>query len=296
MQVQTAMLSKKTKGNECSLNNECSSGNCRENKCHDAGFECSLDSTCANPNKYCDISTNKCEEKKGASGLCQEDKNCLNGLLCFRGGTCRNPGYCTESGDCAGSQYCDNIANECKIKIANNDESIQCREDDNCASNNCFNNVCREAGFGGLGLECSVNNGCQSGNCLLGQCASAGENCREDSQCNDLNNNGLNEFCSINKACTDKKTEFNTCLGNNQCLSNNCLKSVCRAEGVVCDEDSECFGENTYCSADNRCLLKLEKGQTCSINNECKTNTCFSNENGNRCEESGFCEFDADCS
>ncbi|ODS40964.1 hypothetical protein BEH94_10750 [Candidatus Altiarchaeales archaeon WOR_SM1_SCG] len=78
-------------------------------------------------------------------------------------------------------------------------------------------------------------------------------------------------FCGSDKICRDKKKEDNPCLGNEECLSSNCVDGVCRPPGY-CKTDTDCDSPR-YCS-DHKCLPKKQNDESCSTDNECLTNYC----------------------
>jgi hypothetical protein len=140
--------------------------------------------------------TGECINKK-TIGSCLNERECLSEECIDYQCVASETSECQTNQDCESYQYC-NIDNQCSIKEINGQT---CKDNNQCESNNCENNICTEP---------------------TKQCSSIDD-------CND------NEFCCLDQsncvdsafnACSEKRTTGGVCWKNKMCVSNECIRET----------------------------------------------------------------------
>ncbi|MDQ3335644.1 MAG: OmpA family protein [Myxococcota bacterium] len=196
------------------------------------------------PNDGCE---NNCKKSNGQT--CSGDEEC-DSEIC-NGGVCQPANQC-GNGELEGTEVCDDgnqIPNDGCENNCKKSDGQTCTGDEQCESGICNNNVCQPDNVCGNG-EIEGTEACDDGN--------------------QIPNDGCENNC--------KKSDGQTCTGNDQCESGICNNNVCQpnnqcGNGVregseVCDDGNQT--PNDGC--ENNCKRSL--GAPCEDDDECNSNTC----------------------
>ncbi len=297
---------------------DCGGGQCPP--CAD-GLDCKVGTDCES--KVCGqdgtCSVPQCDD--GVQNGSETDLDCGQGCpnQCGPGQGCDQNPDC-EGNDCTGMNG--TCVPNCNDSVLNNGESDVdcggnncngCAIGDECAGmdSNCLSNLCdansKCAPKDPIGAACMNGGTCESGNCAdMVCCASQCQGmCRA---CNLAGSVGTcmnipsgqdpgNE-CAAGQACDGTgscdKVNGQTCAVGAECLSNNCIDSVCCAttcsgackscnvagNAGTCsnipngtDPANECAGALS-CDGNGACT-KLANGVACAMGTECQSNNCI---------------------
>jgi hypothetical protein len=272
--------------------------------CDDASncVECNADPDCATAGTVCDEPQHKCVPAScmdNVKNVNETDKDC-GGPDCS---ACADGLACAGATDCT-SKVCTTMVCQvpaCDDNVQNGMETDQdcggtcvtkCGPDKGCDTNaDCAGNQCS-----GVGGTCTPNcadgttnnmesdTDCGGPNC--GATCIAGDDCGGDTDCIGAT------FCNMMGKCTTDKVNGQGCMGTSQCVSGNCVDTVCcdlacsgtclscNLAGAVgaCtfvasgqDPDSECAGTDV-CNGAAACGKAT--GDACGAGAECATGQC----------------------
>ena len=261
---------------------DCDEGShrCRAKK--DDGESCSSDDECENNNCYNGI----CQQKKKDDGEscssdtgCESD-NCNNGLCCKDGSYC-----CKSSSDCPGTYYCERKDYRCINKKDNGDT---CSSEEMCASGNCCEskcmdpsvtccqsngdcpdgyscdttyNLCKEDDVGkkSISFPCSSDDECDTDSCCGGKCQLSILTC-----CADTNVCKEGYFCHPSmKTCSKLHAIGEKCSEDYECVSGNCMYSICCASGKSCCKDDGKCPSGQECGPAHHCVDRAPEPVLC---------------------------------
>jgi|GEM_PF-1570847 len=248
-------------GSSCNVDTDCCSGNCLNNVCRSADWQCddplnqpccanyhfaSSSVVCRGQEGACDVA----EKCTGNSATCPTNGYQVAGTLCrISAGTCDPPEYCSgDSVDCPSNFVYQNYHNVvCRPSAGACDVAEKCSGSVNCPSNTYQSN----------GTSCGICKYCQSGSCV-NVSSSYGSNLDPNNQCDTAdcytgncgNNTGVCAYytsgqrnCNVCYSCnTGGICTAITGSGSKPylgCGSGNCVNGVC------CSLN--------HCSYDNRC-------------------------------------------
>jgi hypothetical protein len=268
-------------GKTCSVNADCSSGNCSGGVCAaplptctdavkngtetdvDCGGSCAAD--CAN-GKTCAVNAD-CLSSNCSGGVCAALPTCSDAIKngtetdidC--GGTCAadcaNGKLCAVNADCQ-SAFCDGgvcaaPAPTCSDALKNGSET-----DVDCGGIVCV--ACSN------GKTCSVNADCSSGNCSGGVCAAPLPTCT------DAVKNGTETDVDCGGTCATKCANGKTCSVNADCSSTLCSGGVCAALPTCFDAIKN--GTETDIDCGGTCAADCANGKLCAVNADCSSGNC----------------------
>ncbi len=335
-------------GGECCIDTHCDSLKCLSSRCckkfdpYCTSCDSSGNCTSCNNSEYV-IQNGECTHKlllKSEVGeSCTDNSNCATNMCkekCCNQDVYDNNYLCAEcdsSGNCKKCptteyltyEFLDN--NSCGIRKSN---GKACTGNKDCKNLNCVNGFCK-----GLGGEtCIKNNECKSNKCLMQVCCKENsnnnfyDNCEECVSNKKLDEKGrlipntervgeckkcskMNRFLD-NGTCGMRKGKDDTCNGDLDCWSKNCLGGKCSYKskiGESCEKSSDCEFSclggiccSAYHTNCDKCNSKIEnsfypgsckeckypfkflnnwtcgerknKGETCEGEGECKTSNC----------------------
>ena len=272
---------KKVGGETCSADIECESGNCYENMCApqtlnsiENGTSCKLDEWCSSG--WCNNDIEQCQAKIIDGQSCPNESNddiqCVSNECSIHDNTsgyycCPNGEYFTYNG----VKYCKFDTNG-NLTTTGND----CYLNEQCSTGWCNSEICTAKKVGGE--TCSADIECESGNCYENMCAPQtlnsivnGASCKLDEWCS-------SGFC-YNDECSDKFSNFSNCTSSNQCESNKCLRFEPNGNTFCCDT----YDTGTINGiATEYCLFK-QNGERPGEND-----FCFLSDYSDNCDFNGF--------
>ena len=198
-----------------------------------------------------------CAHLSRRTETCNADDLCCSGrcdLPIFEECTCSDRSRpCSEDSDCCTPYSCWGGQCDCR------ESGQSCRDERDCCAGQCVDEVCQPPG---------LEERCQ--NYSIGQCAE-----------------GL--FCY---GSTCRQGAGASCVGGDQCVSNECVGGSCACSDNQCFNDSQCCN-GTPCVNDSRCCWPPQS--PCTDPSDCCSRRCTSGRCG--CIEPGefHCETDADC-
>ena len=169
-------------GDPCEKDTDCSSSICARNSCRDGrtGDPCGSDDDCKNRLCVKDIC------RAGVTNdPCEKDTDCRNRRcvkdVCRAG---RNNDICEKTSDCDSGRC---SGGRCKAKSGT---GARCGNDNECASNICARNFCRN---GRTNEPCGNDNDCLNRRCVKDICRAGrkGDVCEKDSDCNSRDCSGF---------------------------------------------------------------------------------------------------------
>jgi len=274
----------------------------REQRACEGYEQCALNGECERLPCINDIDcpTGNCLSD-GLCGLCTQDSDCLDGMVCDfdvecdkngnncvtqKEGTCAYPCIpdedCVVDSDCPKGSYCaeDNYGDRGKAPrkfcAQGCREIVYCDSDNDCprveglnggeaSGRACGPSLCPEG-------EVCIDGTCQFpiNECQNGRCLYNGGECLPGTDCRD-------------GAC------LKTCESSSDCPleSEECMGGVCVQVGLACSSDSDCPEEVGECYR-GRCIedLRCSKNADCGDDGLCKDGVC---------QEGDFCLSNADC-
>lgn len=266
----------------CLTDNDCGNGQCVNNSC--------VMPSCNDGLKNGNESDVDCG---GSCGVCAQKDTCNSSTDCSTGlclqGQCRT---CSEDNDCATDTFC--TFGHC---VADRVQGDTCTADSQCASGSCADGTCCESACNGTCQACSsAKTGVTDG-----ICAPVLTNTDPDAECTDegasscgvngtgCNGNAVNPGCNLypygttvlNTNCASPyHSELKAyCDGNGQVLGGevvHCGTNTCNKNTGLCNtgctQDAECEPGN-FCK-NAACVPPMQKGGSCSADNECAGGSC----------------------
>lgn len=160
-----------------------------------------------------------------------------------------------------------------------------CSVDKPCPGNEvCFDGKCHqpcndatecEAGLGcrqGLCMSCTVDDQCANSHACDVETGRCHDSCKTDDQCSS------GGYCASDGVCTAKEAPGTPCAVSSQCVSGNCLGSVCCPEGCTtgCLEGVCLLGDGEACNDDSECFSTFCVDRTCCASRcDSPCETCF---------------------
>ncbi|HKY64245.1 MAG TPA: vWA domain-containing protein [bacterium] len=291
-------------GNPCTLDDECSGGDCAGTpKSCDDGVSCTPDSCnegtgeCENPTGECECVTdgdcddgNECTtEFCNDQNQCERSNNeneCDDGLFCNGSDTCGGGTCSVHAGDpCGTGGECANSCNE-ETDSCNDPAGTPCTDDGKvCTTNTCNGDGECVSTDNELGCDdgnpCTENDTCSEGECNPGtekDCADE-RSCSEDS-CNEgtgLCEHDLSECgCSLDADCNDgDPCTVDSCNQDSGTCDNSEIDT-----GATCDDNDACTIDD-QCDAEGVCggvTLNCDDGEVCT-EDSCNTESgCVNDE------------------
>jgi hypothetical protein len=235
-------------------NNQCSTTQCAQAGQISCGGKCITCTDAANGKSAC--VSGQCALTGCNSGYYQCEGRCVqNGQRC--GNSCGDGFKTCGSGCISSGQCCTNGSQGCPGPTCS---------DSNAVTYSCQNGNCQSSTMMCGATSCSGDTRVVKG-CSGGQCTSSNQSC------NGAGCSGTN--------CAPKLGNNQSCSGNGQCESNNCVGSHCCNSGQkFCDGQCRASG---YCCAGDNCSISNGAG-TCSAGS-CKVTNCNSGyeQQGNQC-------------
>ena len=270
-------------GNECTVGDHCSNGNCIP-----AGLaDCDDESVCT---------TDSCDPQSGCLHLLN-NAPCDDGDLCTTKdgcslGECVGTGEltCSDGNSCT-ADSCDPVAG-CQFTPAEGecDDGIACTVDDYCAGGLCVAGGLLDCGDANPCTDdtCDFDAGCLHVNnqapCSDGNICTTADTCANGT-CNgtgnldcDDNNPCTADACEQQTGCTHTPqdgncNDANACTTVDACLNGTCMGSV----APDCDDDNVCT--NDSCNENQGCInqdnvLPCDDDDQCTLNDICGNGTC----------------------
>jgi hypothetical protein len=208
----------------------CCEERCPEGRCDIAGLE-GLCIPTFGPGALCD------DERDCSTGFCVDDRccleACLNGFCGGDDGVCRPPlglgEPCDIDGQCE-TEICDRFTGVCCGDICTDDE--ECNDLGECVAAN------PTPGLGELGDTCTTDNDCANQQCVNDVCCTVAE-CPSGEVCQPPNGE-----CAPEPTPTPTPIPMEngtSCTQPEQCVSGFCVDFVC-CEVEECEEDEFCSG------------------------------------------------------
>src|SRR3989344_6655690 len=215
-------------GKACTLNNECSSQRCYQNRCINPlgnGNACANDQQCSSVlcvNNLCEVRNTI---MRGQS--CQRNEQCnfIGGDFCWNN-VCSEGNYLNVGQACQHRLQC--TSGVCENGICGNQQVVSvgqsCSHDYRCSSLACLNGVCIDPQR--PGSSCISNSHCTSNICTNGICTPDNsyeilDGCTQNTQC-------YSALCLNNRCAGTYLFSGETCTVNQQCQSNRCTNRLCR--------------------------------------------------------------------
>jgi hypothetical protein len=256
---------------------------------------------------------------------CESDEDCQDGYLCQEG-VCKKeplpPGKCNDAGDCPTPEdpcfkaACDE-GNCVESEIDGCCESdAECDDANPLTADSCKDNKCLHEGKPcTLDDECNDDNPCTIDSCSVGKCKNVKTAdplcCVTDQDCSDGKTEtvdtcveGQCKFTSKDKCTTDQD-----CIDSNPCTKETCKAGTCTysytdSPECKCVNDADCMGKGGVCAIFQTGIASLgtyctnpvgnkNPGESCTKDDECKSDFCLSFSDGNVCF--GGCKTDIDC-
>ncbi len=302
----------------CDSVSDCQAGTAVD--CND-GVGCTDDS-CNEGTDSCDNTANdaNCDN----SVFCDGAETCDPGLDCQAGAapSCDDGVGCTDDSCNAGTDSCDNIAND-----ANCDNGAFCDGAETCdpaldcqaGSDPCPGQICDEStdtcndclvnGDCDDGLFCNGAETCGAGSCQAGTAVNCGDGigCTDDScnegtdSCDNIANNGnCNDglFCNGSETCDPVlDCQAGTAVDCNDgvgCTDDSCNEGTDSCDNIA--NDANCPDDGQFCNGDESCDAIADcvsSGDPCTGGDVCNetTDTC----DPTACNNDGTCDAGEDC-
>lgn len=298
-------------GQPCTTACDCVGGlTCVNGQCTKAGvpFYCCDASNCP--------AGSRCENARGVQGTCGQTQGCKSSCDCPTGQTCSNgkcgilpvPVYCCDRPDkCPSGQFCDSRDG----KRGRCESKVECVSSCDCAQGlACLRGQCTK---GGEAVYCCEKPGCPARvTCIRsdgsrGTCS--GQKCANDRDCGIQNCtqqgtqcSQVQPFCQDDGTCSSRvKTVAGICRPDSglcQEVPPECQSPCDCPQGDICSS-GRCLtpppGQEVYCCdkagcpANQVCLTRDNRKDTCPANPTCRTNSDCGNNTcrtlGNDCEQ-----------
>ncbi len=251
-------------GQPCIGDSSCNSGYCRTNsdstktcatKNLAVGAPCAGNDVCSSGRCNTAVTPSVCAAALLTDGnICMADSDCVND-------------YCRTNSD---------STKTCATK--NRADGVACAGDDICSSGRCdeVRSICVPPLLDN-GAWCSESGDCKSKQC--GRSRSGPESgpltCFPSSPCTFTSECSTASFCNAGY-CSPLFPNDAECFFDSQCVSNLCTGNFCvtrlKENDEACQNGAEC--KSGYCPANN-CADRLDTGEVCTIDDDCKSNSCI---------------------
>lgn len=212
---------------------------------------------------------------------CIVDENCWPGSECSGSGAAcgeclPRSGTCITALDCTTGETC--YAGSCVELRA---DGAECDNQRQCRSDRCVSGTCQ--GRAPLGADCAQTDDCaQYTWCSDGKCSKPGV---EDAACHD----DATYTCQAGLACHEGTCQpvgyIDVPVGELCDTTSACLPGAVCNGGHVCQATADACSAESHCAIDEHCngecVPRLDAGETCTEDLECKSFTCD--------EENGVC-------
>lgn len=241
---------KKSNGEYCGSNTDCTSGNCKSNTCCEAG------KTCCYSNSNCP-SGYTC----GSSFYCLQTIKKSNGQSCTSNTDCES-GNCMHNLCCAYGKACCSINSHCPTPYV-------------CGTSY----YCVEPPKKADAQPCTLASECTGNYCVHGYCRSTSTYCG-DNYCE-----GSETYATCSADCKEipkplvKKADFESCQNAEECIGGYCVHNLCSSKSTLCG-DGVCEGDETYTNCPTECAKPTEPILPVS---QCGNNICDAEENCQTC-------------